>query len=107
MSVHPNDLDKKRIERAIQKRKRYRYVTPQVGSSVNGYVIHSACCSRNVDPEGGEIDIARLEYRDERGVWWLYYKNHEIGRWVVSGEFPTLAHALDLLNEDPDRRFWQ
>lgn len=107
MSVHPNEIDKKRIERAIQKRRRYRYVSPRVDEAVNGYLIHSACCSRNIDPEGGEIDIARLEYRSERRVWWLYYKNHDIGRWVVSGEFQSLIRALDVLNEDPERRFWQ
>ena len=28
--AHPNDLDRKRIERALKSRKRYRYVTPSV-----------------------------------------------------------------------------
>ena len=28
--AHPNDLDRKRIERSLKGRKRYRYVTPQV-----------------------------------------------------------------------------
>ena len=34
--AHPNDLDRKRIERAMKARKRYRYVTPKVSATVGG-----------------------------------------------------------------------
>ena len=47
--AHPNDLDRKRIERALKVRKRYRYVTPNVTTTVGGYRIESPCCSRNID----------------------------------------------------------
>lgn len=33
MPAHPNDLDRKRIERALKARKRYRYVSPSVSRS--------------------------------------------------------------------------
>ena len=33
--AHPNDLDRKRIERALKSRKRYRYVTPSVATRMN------------------------------------------------------------------------
>ena len=52
---HPNDLDRKRIERALAKRARYRYVLPRVLPEARGYRIESPCCSRNIDAEGGVI----------------------------------------------------
>jgi Protein of unknown function (DUF3024) len=106
MRLHPNEFDRKRIERVLERRKRYRYVTPEVHAIDNGYVIRSSCCSRNIDPEGGVIDIAKLEFRDDRPCWWLYHKDHEIGHWIMHGEYPALPQILDLLNLDPDRRFW-
>lgn len=105
--MHPNELDRKRIEKTLENRKRYRYVTPEVQDADHGYVIQSACCSRNIDPDGGIIDIARLEFREDRGNWWLYHKNHEMGHWIMEGEFPSLTAVLELLIEDPNRRFWQ
>ena len=57
---HPNELDLRRIARAIQGRERYRYVKPHVIAAEAGYLVRSPCCSRNVDPAGGEIDIALL-----------------------------------------------
>ncbi len=107
LNLHPNELDRRRIERALESRKRYRYVTPEVSAIENGYVIRSSCCSRNVDPEGGIIDIAKLEFNHDRYCWWLYHKDHEIGYWIMHGEYPSLPVILDLLNQDPDRRFWQ
>jgi len=103
----PNELDRKRIERSIKDRKRYRYVTPEVHPTEDGYLIQSSCCSRNIDPNGGVIDIARLEFKPNRGCWWLYHKDHEIGHWIMHGEYQSLQQILALLNEDPKRRFWQ
>ena len=105
--LHPNEVDLKRIERAIDKRKRYRYVSPEVHPATDGYVIQSPCCSRNVDPDGGLIDIARLEFKAQRGCWWLYHKDHVLDHWIMHGEYQSLAQILTLLNEDPERRFWQ
>ncbi|MDD5035481.1 MAG: DUF3024 domain-containing protein [Methylococcaceae bacterium] len=107
LCLHPNELDRRRIERAIKNRKRYRYVTPEVQPIADGYLILSPCCSRNIDPEGGVIDIAKLEFKDKRRCWWLYHKDHEIGHWIMHGEYQSLPQILDLLNEDPERRFWQ
>jgi Protein of unknown function (DUF3024) len=107
MRLHPNELDRKRIARALERRKRYRYVTPEVRGTEDGYLVQSSCCSRNIDPEGGIIDIAKLEFRSERHCWWLYHKDHEIDHWIMHGEYQTLAQILDLLNLDPERRFWQ
>lgn len=105
--LQPNEVDRKRIERAIQNRKRYLYVTPKVHAIADGYVIRSANCSRNVDSEGGDIDVAKLEFKDQLRCWWLYHKDHEIGYWIMHGEYGSLTQILSLLNEDPDRRFWQ
>lgn len=107
MKLHPNELDRRRIARALESRKRYRYVTPEVHATESGYVIQSSCCSRNIDPDGGIIDIARLEFHPERHCWRLYHKDHEIDHWIMHGEYQSLPQILDLLNEDPNRRFWQ
>jgi hypothetical protein len=104
---HPNEVDRRRIERALGKRKRYRYVTPEVRPIADGYEIVSPCCSRNIDPDGGVIDIARLEFQAHSKRWMLYCKDHEIDHWIRYGEFLALHQILEFLNEDPDRRFWQ
>lgn len=106
-SPHPNEIDLKRIERALGNRKRYRYVTPQVRSIENGYLVTSPCCSRNIDPAGGEIDIARLEFLEVNRHWRLFQKDHAQGQWVSYGEYPALAPILAILRDDPERRFWQ
>jgi hypothetical protein len=104
---HPNEMDRRRIVKALERRKRYRYVTPEIHDLESGYLIQSSCCSRNVDPDGGIIDIARIEYHIGHQRWWLFHKNHEIGHWIMHGEYTSLAQILELLKQDPDRRFWQ
>jgi len=104
---HPNEIDKKRIERALVDRKRYRYVTPQVGLIDSGYVITSPCCSRNIEPNGGVIDIAMLEFLETDQFWRLFYKDHSAVAWVAYADYPALPPILALLREDPERRFWQ
>lgn len=107
LAPQPNEVDRKRIERGLEKRVRYRYVSPQVCPVENGYQITSPCCSRNVDKSGGVIDIARLEYLEAERAWRLYRKEHDRSQWLLFGEFPTLADLLQLLNQDPERIFWQ
>ena len=91
LPAHPNELDRKRIERSLKSRQRYRYVSPTVTGVVGGYVIESPCCSRNIDAEGGVIDVALLHYDPTAGTW----------------QHPRLVAVTDLLNADPDRVFWQ
>jgi hypothetical protein len=104
---HPNDLDQKRIERALRTRKRYRYVLPKVHAVAGGYRIESPCCSRNIDADGGIIDVALLQYDAEQSVWQIYRKDHQGGTWKLHSTFLRLPEVLDLLNTDPDRKFWQ
>jgi hypothetical protein len=105
--MQPNDVDRKRIERALDARARYRYVSPEVRAVEGGYWIQSPCCSRNIDKHGGVIDIARLEYVSEPRRWRLYRKDHAQHEWQLYGEFSALSELLQLLNQDPDRIFWQ
>jgi hypothetical protein len=102
--LQPNQVDRKRIERKLKNRARYRYVHPSVISENGGYRIESPCCSRNVDHEGGVIDIARLEYAN--GVWRLYRKDHRQNLWLLHAETATLSAALDILLPDSERVFW-
>lgn len=104
---HPNDLDRKRIERALKARKRYRYVVPSVRTTEGGYRIESPCCSRNIDKEGGVIDVALLQYDMEHGIWQLYRKDHGCGQWNFHSSYERLPELLELLNVDPERVFWQ
>ncbi|MDQ0505267.1 DUF3024 domain-containing protein [Xanthobacter agilis] len=104
---HPNDLDRKRIERTLKARKRYRYVEPRVLGAPDGYRIESACCSRNVDPDGGVVDIALLRFDAEAGTWHLFRKNHEAKSWELDSTHPRLVELLQLLNDDSERKFWQ
>jgi hypothetical protein len=106
-SVQPNEFDYRRIQRALEQRRRYRYVAPLLFKTANGYRVRSPCCSRNVDPDGGVIDIALLLFDERKGNWRLLRKDHEIGVWEFDSEFPRLAELLNHLNEDAERRFWR
>ena len=102
----PDEVDWRRIERALEQRARYRYVRPAVEADAGGYRIVSPCCSRNIDPEGGTIDIARLEYDELAADWHLYSKNHDTLEWVPQAQ-GRLHEMLALLIADPARIFWQ
>jgi hypothetical protein len=104
---HPNDVDRKRIERALEGRARYRYVTPAVQPAERGYRIESPCCSRNIDEDGGTIDIARIEFVPESGRWRLYRRNHPRREWEHYADYATLAALLGELKQDRRRVFWQ
>lgn len=104
---HPNDLDRKRIEYALKGRKRYRYVLPSVLAIDGGYRIESPCCSRNVDAEGGMVDVALIEYREETDRWLLYRKDHKGGTWEFHSTHVRLMEVLERLNMDAERKFWQ
>lgn len=106
-SRHPNELDAKRIERALRARKRYRYVQPIIEPDTDGYLIRSACCSRTVDPDGGVVDVARLRWSDSPPGWSLYRKDHGADMWHVDSRFARLPELFERLNTDPDRLFWQ
>jgi len=103
----PNEFDFRRILRALEQRRRYRYVTPSLLKTANGYRIQSPCCSRNVDPDGGVVDVALLLFDADKGNWRLLRKDHALGVWEFDSEFPRLTELLAHLNEDPERRFWQ
>ena len=105
--AQPNEFDYRRILRALEKRRRYRYVTPLLLKTTNGYRIQSPCCSRNIDPDGGVVDIALLLFDERKANWRLLRKDHSVGVWELDSEFPRLAELLDHLNEDAERRFWQ
>ncbi len=106
-SFHPNELDKKRIERSLKSRKRYLYVSPLVRPIDSGYRIESPCCSRNIDAEGGVVDIALLEFCAETGNWRLYRKDYPHNTWELENAYSRLADALAELNTDPGRKFWR
>lgn len=104
---HPNDVDRKRIERALGRRERYRYVSPRVRPVTDGYRIESPCCSRNVDPDGGTVDIALLQFVPRLSVWQLYRRDPVASNWRLYGSYAALAALLDVLNTDPGRQFWR
>lgn len=104
-------LDRVRIEVALEARKRYKYVSPQVLREGAGWKVVSPNCSRNVDKNGGAIDIAWLApvESDAPGLpsaWLLHARDHDAGRWVPKLRAPTLAQALERLAADPEREFW-
>lgn len=105
--LHPNDLDRKRIERSLRTRKRYRYVSPRVAPVDDGYRIESPCCSRNIDPDGGIIDVALVVYDAERAAWQLFRKDHGAGGWELHSRHQRLPALLEVLVDDPERMFWQ
>src|SRR3546814_5596575 len=71
MARQPNEFDLMRVSRSLERRERYKYVTPTVLPVADGYLVRSPCCSRNIDPEGGEIDVALLAWDDGRREWSL------------------------------------
>jgi hypothetical protein len=110
-----SDLTRHRLERALRERVRYRYVKPSVLSEGEGFRVQSPCCSRNVDAEGGLIDIALLEpvaapVDDEASKaprrWRLCSRNYPGASWEPRYEDRQLDELLDLLCLDPDRLFW-
>ena len=105
--AHPNEFDRRRIEKALEKRTRYKYVRASVYARADGYCVESPNCSRTIDPEGGLIDVAMLTFEGVEGPWRLFNKNHEQGVWHVYGVFHRLHELLDVLISDPHREFWQ
>jgi len=114
---HILDLMQHRLERALRQRVRYRYVRPRVLREGEGFRVESPCCSRNVDPSGGVIDIALLTPITARGSrkrpsgrttqgWRLHVRDHAAGIWVPHHESQQLAELLDLLCIDAQRLFW-
>jgi len=102
----PGAFDRKRVEMAVRRRKRYRYVKPEVRTIEGGFLIESPCCSRRVDASGGVIPIALLQQEPEVG-WMLYRMDHAVGEWKLYGVYPHLADLLEPLQLDPERIFWQ
>lgn len=103
---HPNEVDRKRIEKTLSGRERYKYVAPRVLPDMCGYLVRSPCCSRSVDPEGGEIDIARIELQ-EGGFWRLYRKDDARKCWRAHSEYLSLPMLLARLIADPKKEFWR
>ena len=70
-----------------------------------GWKVSSPNCSRNIDPQGGEIDIAWLVPSEGSG-WLLYARDHAQDCWKLreQGMLPAL---LVRLASDPEREFWQ
>jgi hypothetical protein len=95
-----------RIERALRQRTRYRYVTPRVVAEGAGWLVLCANCSRNIDPEGGEIPIAWL-LPDDSGAWTLHAHDHARAVWSARASGLTLQAALSCLRLDPAREYWQ
>ena len=106
-SAHPNEFDRMRIERALKSRQRYRFVTPRVAQVDGGYKVESPCCSRNIDRSGGVIDVALMLHDADRSQWQLFRKDHRTESWLLDGDHQRLNDALQRLNADPERIFWQ
>jgi hypothetical protein len=99
------DLAAARIAYALLRRARYRYVRPRVLPEGRGWRIVSPNCSRNIDAQGGEIDIAWFKPA-RGGLWRLHARDHAAGRWVPMGPPQSLASALAQVCRDDTRIFW-
>lgn len=93
-AAHPNEMDLRRIARALAARERYRYVWPHVSPAERGYRISSPCCSRRVDPQGGEIDIDWIEHVRSSGRWRLHRRDHAAAGPRMFRESPASALPL-------------
>ena len=99
------DLDRLRIARSLHRRIRYKYVQPRIeAAEQGGWVVISPNCSRNVDPQGGDIPIAWLQ-PIEAG-WLLHRPDHGQGCWCAFAGARSLPPLLDLLVLDSQRDFW-
>ncbi len=99
------DFMQHRLERALRERVRYRYVQPRVLREGESFRIQSPCCSRNVDPSGGLIDIALLvPHAAQR--WCLLSRDHVGHTWIARFENKPLDELLDALCVDDERQFW-
>jgi hypothetical protein len=101
------DLDLARVQQALRGRSRYRYVQPRVLRDGPALCVRAPNCSRSVDPQGGEIEIARLEpLSPQRAAnWLLLSRDHERREWRVHAQGPLPA-LLVLLAADASREFW-
>lgn len=98
-------LDLRRIEAALATRSRYKYVEPRVEREGLGWKVLSPNCSRNIDPQGGEIDIAWLVPHNGGG-WLLFSRDHVQDCWQLRHHEAALPAALAHLCGDPGRVFW-
>lgn len=99
-----HDLTARRIERALARRQRYRYVQPAVTACEQGWVVSSPCCSRNIEPNGGEIPIAWFEPMADG--WALHARQHAEGRWVLHSQAEHIAELIETVCQDKARVFW-
>ena len=102
-------LDAHRIRQALAGRTRYQYVRPRVEPEGRGWKIVSPNCSRNIDPQGGDIDIAWFEPGADTTApdhWRLFARDHGRRAWVCRADGLSLAQALALVCADPDRVYW-
>jgi hypothetical protein len=121
------DLIAHRVLRALAERVRYRYVQPKVWRDGAAFRIESPCCSRNVEPSGGVIDIALLlppgvtetadhitanaadqtpDHTPDRSQWRLYARNHAQNTWRFHEQAAQMDELLDMLCLDAQRVFW-
>ncbi|MHC4046157.1 DUF3024 domain-containing protein [Bradyrhizobium xenonodulans] len=107
LNAHPNEVDRKRIECALGSRRRYRYVSPSVKPVKGGYLIESPCCSRDIDKDGGVIEVALIHHDAVCGLWKMFWKDHARGIWQFHSVHQRLSAATDELNADLDRVFWR
>lgn len=99
-------FERKQIELAIRKRRRYRYVRPKVRVVPEGILVESPCCSRRIDSTGGLVDVALVEHLPTGG-WRLFSKDHSTATWRLHSLHERLAELLEPLRDDPERVFWQ
>lgn len=96
---------RRRIERALRQRSRYRYVHPEVLCVAEGWKIVSPCCSRSVDEEGGTIDIALIR-RIQPDFWTLAARDRDADGWCTVDSGTRVDELLPQLCTDPMRIFW-
>ncbi len=99
------DLDRLRIERALPRRARYKYVHPRIEREGEGWKIVCANCSRNIHADGGEIPIAWFVPAGP-GRWMLHARDHAQSAWLPQADGLTLAQALDIVCADTTRVYW-
>jgi hypothetical protein len=123
------DFTRLKLEHALRARRRYRYVQPHVLREGDALRVECSCCSRNIDAQGGVIDIALLCPCDAQAwlgtgcntstnegaepahlprprSWCLYARDHADQSWRLWREDAPLDELLELLCLDVDRVFW-